>query len=80
MDETRKYSVIDDRQIEMHAALLKVYEALDEKGYDPIDQIVGYLLSQDPIYITSYKNARSIICKLDRDEMLQSLLKSYLNK
>ena len=80
MDETRKFAILDDRQIEMHAALLKVYDALREKGYNPIDQIVGYLLSQDPTYITSHKNARSIICKIDRDEMLQALLKSYLNK
>ena len=80
MDETRKFAILDDRQIEMHASLLKVYDALREKGYNPIDQIVGYLLSQDPTYITSHNNARNIICKLDRDELLQALLKSYLSR
>ncbi len=80
MDETRKFSIVDDRQVEIKAALLRVYDALREKGYNPVDQIVGFLLSQDPTYITSHNNARSIICKLDRDELLQVLLKSYLDK
>lgn len=78
MDETRKFQAVDSRQVEMKAAMLRVYDALREKGYNPIDQMVGYLLSQDPTYITSYKNARSTICKIDRDELLQSLLKEYL--
>ena len=55
-----------------------VYGALSEKGYNPINQIVGYLLSEDPTYITNYNNARSLICKLDRDELLQELVKHYL--
>ena len=79
MDETRKFQAVDSRQVEMKAAMLRVYDALREKGYNPIDQMVGYLLSQDPTYITSHKNARSTICKIDRDELLQSLLVEYLN-
>ena len=54
--------------------------AMEEKGYNPINQIVGYILSEDPTYITSYNNARSLICRLDRDELLQELLKTYLDK
>ena len=56
----------------------EVYDALEEKGYNPIDQIIGYILSGDPTYITSYKNARSIIQKIERDNLLVELLKSYL--
>ena len=55
-----------------------VYDALSEKGYNPINQIVGYILSEDPTYITNYKNARSLICKIDRDELLNSMVKQYL--
>ena len=55
-----------------------VYDALNEKGYDPISQIVGYLLTEDPTYITNYNNARSMICKIDRDELLQELVRCYL--
>ena len=57
-----------------------VYDALQEKGYNAVDQIVGYLLSEDPTYITTYNNARSIIRRLDRDEILRNLVKSYVNK
>ena len=56
-----------------------VYEALNEKGYNPVNQIVGYILSEDPTYITTYNNARSLIRKIDRDELLQTLVRSYLN-
>ncbi|MCQ2420102.1 MAG: IreB family regulatory phosphoprotein [Clostridia bacterium] len=62
----------------MKAILSAVYAALNEKGYNPINQIVGYLLSEDPTYITNYNNARSLICKLDRDELLQELVRHYL--
>ena len=55
-----------------------MYEALKEKGYDPINQIVGYILSEDPTYITNYKSARTLICKIDRDELLQVLVRHYL--
>jgi len=58
--------------------LSMVYEALSVKGYNPVNQIVGYILSEDPTYITNYNNARSLICKLDRDELLQELVMSYL--
>jgi len=58
--------------------LKEVYEAMSEKGYNPIGQIVGYLLSEDPTYITNYKNARALICKIDRDELMSDLVKNYL--
>lgn len=63
---------------EMKNILVEVYNALLEKGYNPINQIVGYILSEDPTYITGYKNARSLIRKIDRDELLHNMLKSYL--
>ena len=62
----------------MRQVLREVFDALNEKGYNPINQIVGYLLTEDPTYITNYNNARSKICKLDRDELLQALVKNYL--
>ena len=65
---------------EIHDILKTVYEALIEKGYNPLNQIVGYILSEDPTYITNYNNARSLICKLDRDELLQELVRHYLSE
>ncbi|MCD8145463.1 MAG: IreB family regulatory phosphoprotein [Oscillospiraceae bacterium] len=65
--------------MEPKEVLMIVYRALQEKGYNPINQIVGYLLSEDPTYITNYNNARSLIRHLDRDELLQELVRSYLN-
>jgi uncharacterized protein (UPF0297 family) len=62
----------------MRRTLRNVFDALSEKGYNPINQIVGYLLTEDPTYITNYNNARSMICKLDRDEMMQALVRCYL--
>ena len=79
MEETRKFQAVDSRSVEMKAALLRVYDALREKGYAPIDQMVGYLLTQDPTYITNHKGARATMTKIDRDELLQSLLKEYLS-
>ena len=76
---TRKFQVVQDQSDEMHATLLAVYEALKQKGYNPINQIVGYILSEDPTYITNYNNARTLIRKLDRDEMLQELVRQYLS-
>ena len=76
---TIKFMVPDDSSQEMKAVLSAVYHSLSEKGYNPINQIVGYLLSEDPTYITNYNNARSLICKLDRDELLQELVRSYLS-
>lgn len=75
---TRKFQVPSDDSEQMRQTLRDVFDALNEKGYNPINQIVGYLLTEDPTYITNYNNARSKICKLDRDELLQALVKHYL--
>lgn len=80
MDKTMIFSLGYDKEDEIKNNLMIVYDALREKGYNPINQIVGYILSEDPTYITTYKNARSIISKIDRDDLLESLVKSYLNK
>ena len=77
-NSTIKFTVPCDDKENMRRVLRSVFDALNEKGYNPINQIVGYLLTEDPTYITNYNNARSMICKLDRDELLQSLLKYYL--
>ena len=78
LDFTRKFSLNQDRGDEIKAILTSVYNSLQEKGYNPINQIVGYILSEDPTYITNYNNARSLIRKLDRDGLLQELVKKYL--
>ena len=78
-DKTIKFSIKDENEVEMKKNLLAVYEALNEKGYNSISQIVGYILSEDPTYITTHKNARSLIRKIDRDELLQELVRTYLN-
>ncbi len=77
-DKTIQFTIRDDHEREMKATLNTVYNALKEKGYNPISQIVGYILSEDPTYITTHNNARSLIRKIDRDELLQSLVKNYL--
>ena len=77
-EKTMTFKVHEDKDSEMKQILTTVYDALREKGYNPINQIVGYILSEDPTYITNYNNARSLICKLDRDELLQELVKHYL--
>ena len=79
MDYTRRFSVNFDRSDEIKTILTSVYNTMQEKGYNPINQIVGYILSEDPTYITNHNNARTLIRKLDRDELLQELLKSYLS-
>ena len=76
--DTLKFIVATDDR-DMRQTLRSVYEALTEKGYNPINQIVGYLLTEDPTYITNYNNARSMICKLDRDELMQQLVRDYLS-
>ena len=76
-DATRKFSVIDN-STEIKEILSSVYNSLQVKGYNPINQIVGYILSEDPTYITNYNGARSLICRLDRDELLHELVVSYL--
>ncbi|MGM9648240.1 MAG: IreB family regulatory phosphoprotein [Eubacteriales bacterium] len=75
---TRTFTIPSDREVEIRSTLQEVYDALKEKGYNPINQIVGYILSEDPTYITNYKNARSLIRKIDRDELLNLLVKNYL--
>lgn len=79
MDYTRKFSIQNDKDPEIKKILSSVYQSLQEKGYNPINQIVGYILSEDPTYITNYNNARSLIRRLDRDELLQELVKQYLS-
>ena len=76
--ETMKFTVPCDDKENMRRILRNVYEALTEKVYNPFNQIVVYLLTEDPTYITNYNNARSMICKLDRDELLQELVRHYL--
>lgn len=76
-DITRKFTVIDSKT-EMREILSSVYNSLMVKGYNPINQLVGYILSEDPTYITNYNNARSLICRIDRDELMHELLTSYL--
>lgn len=76
---TRPFSLQPDPGEEIRQTLTTVYDALQEKGYNPINQIVGYILSEDPTYITNYNNARALIRKLDRDELLQVLLQAYLD-
>ena len=77
-DKTMTFTVRDEKENEMKRILTTVYDALREKGYNPINQIVGYILSEDPTYITNYNNARALIRRLDRDELLQELVKKYL--
>ncbi|MBQ8759567.1 MAG: IreB family regulatory phosphoprotein [Clostridia bacterium] len=76
--KTLTLSISQLKELETKDALTQVYNALKEKGYNPINQIVGYILSEDPTYITNYNNARAIIAKLDRDELLKILVASYL--
>ena len=77
---TIKFRVPSEDHEEMKRILTSVYASLTEKGYNPINQIVGYILSEDPTYITNYNNARTLICRIDRDELMQELLKCYLDK
>ncbi|WP_050698343.1 MULTISPECIES: IreB family regulatory phosphoprotein [Eubacteriales] len=77
-DKTMTFSLGQNREDDIKQILTIVYDALKEKGYNPISQLVGYILSEDPTYITTHNNARSLIRRIDRDELLQVLLKSYL--
>ena len=76
--DTLKFTVPNDDKENMRKLLRGVFDALNEKGYNPITQIVGYLLTEDPTYITNYNNARAMICKIDRDELMQVLVREYL--
>ncbi len=77
-DKTMTFSLGNEQEQEIRRILLAVYDALKEKGYNPINQIVGYILSEDPTYITTHNNARSLIRRVDRDTLLQILVKYYL--
>ena len=79
-EPTISFTIREEREKEMKSILTAVYDALKEKGYNPINQIVGYILSEDPTYITTHKKARSLIRRIDRDELLQLLVKSYLDE
>ena len=77
-DKTQTFKIPHERERTTREILSAVYSALLEKGYDPINQIVGYILSEDPTYITNHKNARALICRIDREELMGSLVKNYL--
>ncbi len=77
-DKTMTFSMNEEREIELKRTLTIIYDALVQKGYNPINQIVGYILSEDPTYITTHNNARNLIRHIDRDELLQVLVRSYL--
>lgn len=77
-NNTITFSMEEVREADMKRILLTVYDALKEKGYNPISQIVGYILSEDPTYITTHNNARSLIRRIDRDELLKAMVRSYL--
>ncbi|MEA4814882.1 MAG: IreB family regulatory phosphoprotein [Oscillospiraceae bacterium] len=78
-DLTRQFNLAQEKDDEIREILTTVYRALEEKGYNPINQIVGYILSEDPTYITNHNHARTLIRKLDRDELLQVLVRHYLS-
>ena len=77
-EPTTIFSIYDDKDREIRAVLTEVYRALKEKGYNPINKLVGYILSEDPTYITTYQGARSLIRKIDRDDLLQALVRDYV--
>ena len=79
-DKTITFSISDEEENVIKEILLHVSEAMKEKGYNPVNQIVGYILSEDPTFITTHNNARSLISKVDRDELLQELVKNYLKR
>ena len=78
-DKTIQFSIREDHEREMKQTLSVVYNALNEKGYNPVSQIVGYILSEDPTYITNYNNARGLIRRVDRDTLLQNLVLLYIS-
>ena len=78
-DLSRRFDLSDMKEWETREILTEVYNSLQQKGYNPINQIVGYILSEDPTYITNFNNARTLIRQLDRDELLQELVRYYLN-
>ena len=76
-NQTQHFSVVRE-ELDVHMILERVYEALQEKGYNPVNQMVGYIMSGDPTYITSHKSARSLIMKVERDELVEEMLKAYI--
>ena len=78
-NNTQFFHVVKEQEYDVASILKDVYEALTEKGYNPVNQIVGYIMSGDPTYITSYKNARSRIMKVERDEILEVLFENYID-
>ncbi len=79
LGNTQFFRVPQEQKLGVEEILEKVYEALAEKGYNPVNQLVGYIMSGDPTYITSYKNARSLIMKVERDELIEETVKYYIN-
>ena len=79
LSSTQYFKVGKEKQVGVDEVLAKVYEALAEKGYNPVNQIGGYIMSGDPTFITSHKNARSLIMKVERDELVEELLKEYIS-
>ena len=77
ISSTQYFKTVEEVKVEVSDVLKTVYEALVEKGYNPVNQIVGYIMSGDPTYVTSYKNARSLIMKIERDELVEELFKEY---
>lgn len=80
LDNTQYFKIQSDQEIRVSEVLQLVYQAMTEKGYDPVNQIVGYIMSGDPTYITSHKGARSLIMKVERDELVEELLRVYVEK
>ena len=80
LDNTQYFKIQSDQEIRVSEVLQLVYKAMTEKGYDPVNQIVGYIMSGDPTYITSHKGARSLIMKVERDELVEELLRVYVEK
>ena len=78
LENTQYFKIQSDQELKVGDVLQLVYQAMTEKGYDPVNQIVGYIMSGDPTYITSYKGARSMIMKVERDELVEELLKAYI--
>ena len=80
VQNTQYFRAVQENKMDVKEVLKLVYEAMTEKGYNPVNQIVGYVVSGDPTYITSHKSARSLIMKVERDEIVEELLKSYIEK
>lgn len=80
LENTQYFKIQSDQELKVGEVLQLVYQAMTEKGYDPVNQIVGYIMSGDPTYITSHKGARSLIMKVERDELVEELLRVYIEK